>query len=116
MSSLFRIRQVLKRRASEYTITTEIQDTVWFAKLAETTQFLSRILKITRNHLQELVVIESVQDHPRVENERNVLKRFQHRTPYLRPLIDGIDEPPVPVTIALKYLQGDLLDASVVYR
>jgi serine/threonine protein kinase len=58
-------------------------------------------------------VIESVQDHPRVENERNVLKRFQHATPYLRPLIDEIDEPPVPVTIALKYLQGDLLDASV---
>jgi serine/threonine protein kinase len=63
--------------------------------------------------LQELVVIKSVQDHPRVENERNVLKRFQYRTPYLRPLIDEIDEPSVPVTIALKYLQGDLLDASV---
>jgi hypothetical protein len=61
-------------------------------------------------------VIESVQDYPRVENERNVLKRFQHRTPYLRPLIDEIDEPPVPMTIALKYLQGDLLDASVIYR
>jgi len=59
-------------------------------------------------------VIKSVQDHPRVENERNVLKRFQHRTPYLRPLIDEIDEPSVPVTIALQHLQADLLDASVV--
>ncbi|RYN85812.1 hypothetical protein AA0119_g13090 [Alternaria tenuissima] len=75
----------------------EIQDTVWFAK----------------NRLQELVVIKSVLDHPRVENERDVLKRFQHRTPYLRPLIDEIDEPFFPVTIALRYLQGDLLDASV---
>lgn len=80
---------------------------------------VSRIHKIfvtksytARNHLQELVVVKSVQDHPRVENERNVLKRFQHRTPYLRPLIDEIDEPSAPVTIALKYLQGDLLDAS----
>lgn len=32
---------------------------------------------------------------------------------YLRPLIDEIDDPSVPVTIALKYLQRDLLDASV---
>jgi hypothetical protein len=58
-------------------------------------------------------VIKSVLDHPRVENERDVLQRFQHRTPYLRPLIDEIDEPTFPVTIALKYLQGDLLEASV---
>ncbi|KAH6862994.1 serine/threonine protein kinase [Alternaria alternata] len=97
MRSLFRIGQVLKGRASQYTITKEIQDTVWFAK----------------NHLQEHVVIKSVLDHPRVENERDVLKRFQHRTPYLRPLIDEIDEPTFPVTIALRYLQGDLLEASV---
>jgi serine/threonine protein kinase len=58
-------------------------------------------------------VIKSVLNHPRVENERNVLKRFQHRTPHLRPLIDEIDEPSFPVTIALMYLQRDLLDASV---
>lgn len=58
-------------------------------------------------------MIKSVLDHPRVENERDVLKRFQHRTPYLRPLIDEIDEPTFPVTIALRYLQGDLLEASV---
>jgi len=58
-------------------------------------------------------VIKSVLDHPRVENERNVLQRFQHRTPYFRPLIDEIDEPSFPVTIALRYLQGNLLDASV---
>jgi serine/threonine protein kinase len=63
--------------------------------------------------LQELVVIKSVQDHPRVENERDVLKRFQHRTPYLRPLIDEIKEPSEPVAIALKHLQGDLLGSSV---
>ncbi|KAH7391169.1 STE/STE20 protein kinase [Phaeosphaeria sp. MPI-PUGE-AT-0046c] len=94
MSSLFRIGQVLKGRAGQYTITKQLQDTVW-------------------NHLQELVVIKSVQDHPRVENERDVLKRFQHRTPYLRPLIDEIDESRAPVTIALRHLQGDLLAASI---
>ena len=59
------------------------------------------------------MVVKRVLNHPRVENERDVLKRFQHRTPYLRPLIDEIDEPSLPVSIALKYLQGDLLEASV---
>jgi serine/threonine protein kinase len=58
-------------------------------------------------------VIKSVLDHPRVENERNVLKRFQHCTLHLRPLIDEIDEPSFPMTFALRYLHGDLLDASV---
>jgi serine/threonine protein kinase len=67
----------------------------------------------SRNHLQELVVIKSVRDHPRVENERNVLRRFQHRTPYLRPLVDEIDDPSLPVTIVLKHMKGDLLDASI---
>jgi serine/threonine protein kinase len=58
-------------------------------------------------------VIKSVEDHSRVENERNVLNRFQHRTQYLRPLIDEIDEPSTPVTIPLQYLQGNLLEASI---
>jgi serine/threonine protein kinase len=58
-------------------------------------------------------VIKSVLDHPRVENERDVLRRFQHRTPYLRPLIDEINDASFPVIIALRYLQANLLDASV---
>ncbi|KAF2125973.1 putative serine/threonine protein kinase [Dothidotthia symphoricarpi CBS 119687] len=95
MSSLFRIGQVLKGRIGKYTITKEIQDTVWFAK----------------NHVQETVVIKSVRDHPRIENERDVLKRFQHRTQYLRPLIDEIEEHSYPAIIALKYLDTDLLEA-----
>lgn len=63
--------------------------------------------------MQETVVIKSVRDHPRVENERDVLKRFQHRTRYLRPLVDEIDDPSAPVTIALRYLEGDLLRESI---
>jgi hypothetical protein len=68
---------------------------------------------LARNHLQELAVIKSVQGHPRAQNERDVLRRFQHRTPCLRPLIDEIEKPSAPVTIALKHLQADLLHASV---
>ena len=73
--------------------------------------YYSKLTNI-RSQLKELAVIKSVEGHPRVENERDVLKRFQHRTPYLRPLIDEIEEPSVPVTIALKHLQGDLQSAS----
>ncbi|KAF2272540.1 STE/STE20 protein kinase [Westerdykella ornata] len=96
-SSLFRLGQVLRGRLGRYTITKEIQDTVWFAK----------------NQLEETVVIKSVKGHPRVENERNVLKRFQHRTPYLRPFIDEIQELSYPPTVVLKYLDDHLLNASV---
>ncbi|KAJ5061081.1 putative serine/threonine protein kinase [Bipolaris maydis] len=76
MSSIFGIDQFLKWRASKYTIMKEIQDTVWYA----------------RNCAQELVVIKSVWDHLRVENER---------------------DPSIPTTIVLKHSQEDLLEASV---
>jgi serine/threonine protein kinase len=58
-------------------------------------------------------VIKSVHDHPRVQNERDVLRRFQHRTPRLRPLIDEVEEPFVPATIALRHLDNNLWDESV---
>jgi hypothetical protein len=58
------------------------------------------------------VVIKSVQSHFRVENERDVLRRFQGRTPYLRPMVDEIKEPLEPTTIVLKYLDDDLRHAS----
>ncbi|OAL49843.1 STE/STE20 protein kinase [Pyrenochaeta sp. DS3sAY3a] len=98
MSSLFRIGQVLKGRIGTYTITHDYERTSRDCLVCE----VSRI-----------VVIKSVQGHPRIENERNVLNRFQHRTHYLRPLIDEIEEPAAPVTIALRYLESDLLDASI---
>ena len=66
-----------------------------------------------RNQAEETVVIKGVQGHPRVENERDVLISFQDRTPYLRPLIDEIEEPPDPPTIVLKYLEDNLLNASI---
>ena len=72
------------------------------------------LLTITnRNQANETVVIKSVNGHPRVANERDVLKRFQHRTPYLRPLIDEIEGKTLPSTIALKFLDDDLLRATI---
>ena len=46
-------------------------------------------------------------------NERDVLKHFQHRTPYLRPLIDEIEETSDSLIIVLKYLEDHLLNASI---
>jgi serine/threonine protein kinase len=59
------------------------------------------------------VVIKGVFDHPRVKNERDVLNHFQDRTPYLRSLIDEIEEPLQPPTIALQFLDDGLLNASI---
>ncbi|KAE9964493.1 hypothetical protein BLS_008279 [Venturia inaequalis] len=65
----------------------------------------------TRNALsQEQVVIKSVLNHPRVRHERDILRRFQGRTPYLRPILDEIQDP--ADTIVLKYLDDDLQSAS----
>ncbi|KAH7402804.1 kinase-like domain-containing protein [Pyrenochaeta sp. MPI-SDFR-AT-0127] len=98
MSSFFRIGQLLKGKFGTYTVTKQVQETVWFAK---------------NQRVQETVVIKSVKGHPRVENERNVLKRLQHRTPFLRPLVDEIEKPSAPTTIALRYLESNLLTETI---
>jgi hypothetical protein len=62
--------------------------------------------------MQRSVVIKSSQAHSGVTNERNVLKKFQHRTPYIRAMIDEIQIPDLPVTIALEHLDSNIWDAS----
>ncbi|PTU24175.1 hypothetical protein P175DRAFT_0513207 [Aspergillus ochraceoroseus IBT 24754] len=70
--SLLKIGQVLRGRLGKYVITRQIQETVWFAQ----------------NQACETVVIKGVHGHPRVENERDVLKRFRRSATHLRPVID----------------------------
>ncbi|KAL2068653.1 hypothetical protein VTL71DRAFT_14990 [Oculimacula yallundae] len=76
---------------------------------------LGQVLRggLGKNQAGESVVIKGVQGHPRVENERDILKHFQDRSLYLRPLIDEIEEPSDPPTIVLKYLEDHLLNASI---
>lgn len=57
------------------------------------------------------VIIKSVR-HFRLENERDVLKQFHGRSPFIRPLVDEIIEPQDPPAIVLKYLDDNLLNAS----
>jgi serine/threonine protein kinase len=68
---------------------------------------------VVRNQTKEKVIVKGVHGHPRVANERDVLKRFQGRTPYLRPLIDEIQEPSEPPIIVLRYLEDHLLSSSI---
>jgi serine/threonine protein kinase len=63
--------------------------------------------------LQETVVTKSVEGYPRKENERDVLKRLQDCTHFLRPLVDDIEEPSAPTTIALRYFESGLLLETV---
>jgi serine/threonine protein kinase len=70
-------------------------------------------LAITNSNQQENpVVIKGVEGHWRLPNERDILKRFQARTPTLRPLLDEIEDPAEPPAIVLKYLDDDITRAS----
>lgn len=69
------------------------------------------ILDVYRNQGKEKVVVKSV-NHFRLQNERDILLRFQSRTPFLRPLLDEVEDPPDPPTLILKYLDDDILHAS----
>jgi len=60
-------------------------------------------------------VIKSVR-HVRLENECDILKRFQSRTSALHPLIDEIEDPSDPPVLVLKHLDDDLLNASAAQR
>ncbi|KAH3905790.1 hypothetical protein HBH56_213640 [Parastagonospora nodorum] len=74
---------------------------------------IGQILQAKESLFRETVVVKSVEDHPRVENERDVLRKLQHRTPFLRPMIDEVEDPSLPATIVLKYLESDLLVETV---
>ncbi|KFZ09115.1 hypothetical protein V501_05700 [Pseudogymnoascus sp. VKM F-4519 (FW-2642)] len=99
MAALFRLGQLLKGKASTYTITKQLHESIWLAT----------------NQCDQTVVIKSVR-HFRLENERDVLKRFQSRTSSLRPLIDEIEDPSDPPALVLKYLDDDLLNSSAAQR
>ncbi len=113
-SPLCRLGQVVKGKLGKYTIAAKIQDTVWFAESVSAPRQAGSSSSLRhRNQAEKLVVIKSVLGHPRVANERDVLKRSQHRTPYLRPMIDEIEESDSSPTIVLRYLDDHLLNSSI---
>ncbi|KAJ9237220.1 hypothetical protein DTO166G5_3616 [Paecilomyces variotii] len=95
MAASLTLGQVLKGRTGIYTIVKKLQDCVWLA---------------TREN-QEKFVAKSV-SHFRLQNERNILLRFQDRTTSIRPLLDEVEEPSVAHALILRHLDDDALHAS----
>ncbi|GIK04033.1 hypothetical protein Aspvir_008108 [Aspergillus viridinutans] len=100
MMSSLRIGQFLRGQNGIYTVSKQLQETVWLASRCES---------------NEPVIVKSIH-HFCLQNERDVLNRFQSRTPFLRPLIDEIVGPSDPPAIVLRYLDDHLLNASVTQR
>lgn len=64
-----------------------------------------------RNQSKENVVVKSI-NHFRLQNERDVLLRFQNKTPFIRPLLDEIATANSTPGLVLRYLDDDILQAS----
>ncbi|KMU88548.1 hypothetical protein CIHG_06348 [Coccidioides immitis H538.4] len=94
-SPVLKLGQCLTGAVSTYTVTKQLGEFIWLGS----------------NKVGQTVVIKSAR-HFRIANERDVLRKFQSRTPHLRPLIDEIVEPADLPAIVLKHLEDDLLTAS----
>ena len=64
-----------------------------------------------RNQEKDSFIVKSA-NHYRIQNERDILLRFQHKSPLLRPLLDEVQDHASPSAIVLKYLEDDMLHAS----
>ncbi|THV43787.1 hypothetical protein BGAL_0925g00020 [Botrytis galanthina] len=93
MSSLLSIGQKLKGKTNTYTVSKQLYEFVFLAQDSK----------------EQNVIVKSIRGHWRLQNEADVLKRFQSRAPSLRPLIDEIVDPIDPPTIVLKHLDDDLM-------
>ncbi|OTA57507.1 kinase-like protein [Hypoxylon sp. EC38] len=92
---------ILKGRVSTYSLVKEL-----YRSADNGTVFLAK------NHEKERCILKSIPKHWRLQNEATILKSYQDRSPYLRPLLDKIQEPTEPSSIVLKYLDTDLLTES----
>lgn len=66
---------------------------------------------LCRDQLGGPVVVKHV-NHFRLQNERDVLVRFQSATPHIRPLLDEIDAGTESHALVMRWLDGDLLEAT----
>ncbi|CEJ62476.1 Putative Serine/threonine protein kinase [Penicillium brasilianum] len=92
---MMKLGQIIIGRTGQYSITKQLHESVWLAMNQDNDNFIVK----SANHF-------------RVHNERDVLRKFQHKTPFLRPLLDEIQDPASPPAIVLKYLDDDISHAS----
>ncbi|KAL3484236.1 kinase-like domain-containing protein [Aspergillus germanicus] len=104
MASTTSAGQIVRGRMGVYTIVKRLEDCVWLAA----------------NENQEKVIAKSVR-HFRLQNERDILVRFQHRTPFICPLVEEIDEseesktpPTLILSVSVKYVARGVLEALCV--
>ncbi|GJD04366.1 kinase [Colletotrichum higginsianum] len=120
MARLLGTNAILTGRLSSYTIVKELHEAVDRAAV-----YLARRIPVAtidqhlpsrqiehRNQSSDKFVIKSIRGHWRLRNEANVLRRYQSRTPFLRPLVDEIQESADPSSIVLRYLDSDMLAES----
>ncbi|KAJ0161526.1 Serine/threonine-protein kinase US3 -like protein [Colletotrichum tanaceti] len=101
MRPLFKIDQVLKGRKSTYTIVKELHRAV-----DEGAVYLAR------DGNKKHCIVKSIRGHWRLQNEADILHRYQSKTPFLRPIIDEVQEPADPPSIILRHLDSELLTES----
>ncbi|KAK4233117.1 kinase-like domain-containing protein [Achaetomium macrosporum] len=101
MTSILKIGQRLNGRLSTYSIVKELH------RAAD-----QGAVFLATNQDSEKCIVKSIRGHWRLQNEADVLKRYQGKTPFLRPLLDEIVEPSDPPSIVLKHLDADLLTES----
>lgn len=116
--TIFKVGRIFKGRLGAYTLTKQLQESVWVARYASYVHPAAKhaLEPYTRihpnrpssNQEREAFIFKSVR-HWRLQNERDVLRRFQSRTPHVRPLVDEIEDPPA---LVLKYLEDDALRGS----
>lgn len=70
---------------------------------------------VDSNNTGQPVVIKSAR-HFRIVNERDAVRKFQSRTPHLRPLIDEVVDPVDPPAIVQKHLEDGLPTASIIKK
>ncbi|RMD41377.1 hypothetical protein DV735_g3756, partial [Chaetothyriales sp. CBS 134920] len=123
MTRLLSINTVLKGRLSSYTVIKELykaadEGAVYLARhvlVATAVHDKRPLLKSQvgyRNQSDEKCIVKSIRGHWRLQNEADVLNHYQSRTPFLRPLVDEIQEPADPPSIVLKHLDTDMLTES----
>ncbi|TQN66344.1 Serine/threonine-protein kinase US3 [Colletotrichum shisoi] len=98
MARLLNANAILMGRHSAYTIAKELHKAVDEAAY--------------RNQNNKKCIVKSIRGHWRLQNEADILKRYQSKTPFLRPLIDEIQEPADPSSIVLRYLDSNMLAES----
>lgn len=119
-ATVFKIGESIGSKTGVYTLTKQLQECVWLATYGTfspssrvVVRCIQRSSRLTAclcssNQKKDKVVLKSIR-HFRLRNERDVLLRFQSKTPYIRPLLDEIEDPPA---IILRYLEDDLLQSS----